>query len=275
MNTQAGSQEKLTLHLEGLPEDGGDVRLNIFADKLSALKTALHATDKFLHGFAEESVDFLVADLTHNSPAAISITAQTHGLHPTFPQEIFEYFSGLMGKLSQKTGVTTLVPNLRLLTSIKALVSGYGKKYSGMWFSGNAETLAIVNAETLTNIEQQLIKRHHSIGSVRGVIQRYNSEAKEKSFHLTTPLGQSIKCKFDESQREQASSAVEKNVIIHGFLTYWDGDYFPCEVNVRRIEIIEPDDSLQTLTGLIGSAKAITEGQLSNEFIKNIRNGWH
>lgn len=53
-------QENLTLHLDGLPVDGGNTRLNVFAEKLVALRTALQETDKFLHGFAQEPVDFLV-----------------------------------------------------------------------------------------------------------------------------------------------------------------------------------------------------------------------
>ena len=247
MDTKAVGQENLTLHLDGLPADGGNTRLNVFAEKLVALRTALQETDKFLHGFAQEPVDFLVTDLKHNSPAAIRVSAKLDEIHPTYPSEIFGFFSQIMEKFSKKMQIDTPSTNYRLLAALKALVSGYGKKYSGMWFSDQGETLAVVNSETLTNIEQQLIKRHHSIGSVKGVVQRYNSQSREKSFHLTTPLGQSVKCKFDDSQLEQASSAVEKNVIIYGFLTYWDGEFFPYEVNVQRIEIIEPDNSLQII----------------------------
>jgi len=273
MNTET-NHETLTLHLDGVKSDGGDVRLAVFAEKLSTLRVALQETDKFLYGIDTPTIDFLVTNLSHKSPAAVSIAAQPNGIIAEHQGRVFSHFSELLAKITSGAYVVASA-NHQLLTSLKDLISGYGKKYQQMWLSFKGETVAAVSDETLENLKQLLAKRYTSIGSIKGTIKKYNSQADKKTFHLSLFIGGQVKCFFEEDLLAKASAAVEKNVTIHGLLKYQEGDFFPYEVSVRDIEIMEPDASYQTLSGLIGTAKGITGGQSSEEFIKNIRNDWH
>jgi hypothetical protein len=62
---------------------------------------------------------------------------------------------------------------------------------------------------------------------------------------------------------------------VHGNLRYLEGEFFPSEVRVRSIDINNPDDQLESLTGLIGIVEPSVTEETSVDIIKNIRDGWH
>ena len=162
-----------------------------------------------------------------------------------------------------------------VLDCVKKLAIGVGKRYAGMWFSYAGEVVARVTPETIAHLDDLLAKQYTSFGAVKGRVEKYNSHSDSKNFHLYPAIGRRIKCVFSEDQIDATGEAVNKNVIVHGLLKYQAGDFSPYEVIVYRIERIEPDESLQSLSGLFGIAKGASGDQSSVDLIKNTRNEWH
>jgi hypothetical protein len=265
-------QESLTIHMDGIPSDGGDVRLSIFVSKLDDMRLALQETDKYLYGI--KTVEFLVSDLTHNSPAAVSIRMQPNDKILDHQEQIFSYFSSLIAAITSGT-YKTASSSYSLLSRLSKLADGVGERYSRMWLSYKKEIAAVITVETQENLKMLLAKQYNSIGTVKGRVEAYNSHGEEKVFYVYPFLGDRVKCVFDESQLAQASKAVEKNVTVHGNLRYLEGEFFPSEVRVRSIDINNPDDQLESLTGLIGIVEPSVTEETSVDIIKNIRDGWH
>lgn len=265
------TQTRLTLHMEGLPADSGDMRLPVFADKLAVLKSLLSEADRIAN--SGQTTDFLVTDLTHSSPAAITITEAPCGAS-YIPGRATSFLVDTVRHITaggnRPAGATYF-----MLEKVAELVDGLSKKMSRMWFSRDGEMVATVNKETQENVLSLLQGTVLSLGSVTGRIKRYNSGGKENSFHIFSMLGVKVKCIFDASHIPEASAAVEKNVTVYGELKYRKDEFFPFEVDVHRIEVNPSDSELPRLSDLAGAAPSATGGVDSPDFIRLIRNGWH
>lgn len=269
---EGANQESLTIHMDGIPSDDGEVRLSIFVSKLDDIRLALQETDKYLFGI--KTAEFLVSGLTRSSPAAVSIRMKPYDKIIEHQDQIFSYFSSLIAKItSGKYEVAS--HSYYLLSKLNKLADGVGEKYSRMWFSYKKEIAAVITVETQENLKMLLAQQYSSIGTVKGRVEAYNSHGEEKVFYVYPLVGDRVKCVFDDSQLTQASKAVEKNVIVHGTVRHLEGEFFPSEVRVQSIVINDPNDKLESLTGLIGIIEPSASEQTSVDIIKNIRDGWH
>lgn len=262
------SSQKLTLHMEGGESTGGDLRLNVFIDKLAAFRTALYETDRLLRN-ERKSMDFLVSNLTHNSPAAVTISGC--GAANSQIDEVFDYLSNLVSSLTAQADARYSSPTL--LEKILDLCNGYGDRFSRMWFSRAGETVAVVDRRTRDSILAILGRVTYASGSVKGTVERYNSHGGKKYFYLYPLIGERVKCLFDDEHRQDAAAAVDKNVMVSGRLYYRDGEFFPYQLYVETIEVNAQTGA--SLTGLIGSAPTATGEQSSTDFIRDIRDGWN
>lgn len=270
-STSASNQPTLTLHMEGLAEDSGDLKLGVFIDKLKLLKSALREADRILHGADVQSIDLLVADLTHNSPAAVTLRAA-----PVVPaksvNEVFQYFARTVGDLSSR-GRGLGNTSVYLLEKILELCNGYGDNFSRMWLSDGTNTLAGFDSITRESVVAALGRTIYSIGSVKGSVERYNGHGDRKYFYVYPLLGGRVKCLFDDELRRDAAAAVEHTVVVHGRLFYHEGQFFPYQIQVDNIEVT--GEASAKLASLIGSVPDATGDQSSVDFIKDNRNEWH
>lgn len=272
---EAAGQNALTLHLDGFPSDGGDVRLSVFADKMRDLRIALNEADRYLSSSDKPTVELLVADLDHSSPSAVTVRSQTiEGVASPYEQRLFEYFSELLSQISG-SAYRAVNASHGVLEKVRDLISGYGEKYSGMWLTKDGDTTAVVSAETLINLKDLLARQYTARGAVKGRVEKYNSHSDQKSFTIYPAIGGRVRCVFDEHMRKEASDAVEKNVIVRGVLKYQEGNFFPYEAFVESIEVLPPDSELQRLGDLFGAVKGATGDMTAVDFVKNNRNEWN
>jgi hypothetical protein len=211
MEQKDKNQKALTIHIDGTPSDGGDVRLSVFVGKLDNLRSALQETDKYLYGVNKNTVEFLVSDLTHKSPSAVSIKMQPSGDVMAHQEEIFNYLSSLIADITSGT-YRTASASYFLLTRLNDLVSGVGDKFSKMWLSYKDEVSAVISIETLENLRLLLAKQYISIGSIKGRMEIYHGHGKEKFFYVYPLIGDRVKCIFDDTKREQASVDTVKDM---------------------------------------------------------------
>jgi hypothetical protein len=267
-DTDENTSQTLTVHMEGIDSVGGDLRLNVFIDKLDAFRAALQETDRLIRD-ERKSMDFLVSNLSHNSPAAVTVAG--YGAADQQVNDVFDYLSNLVSSLTSQTATHYSSPTL--LEKILDLCNGYGDRFSRMWFSRSGKTVAVIDTRTRNSILAILGRVSYASGSVKGKVERYNSHGEKKYFYLYPLIGERVKCFFDEDHRQDAASAVEKDVTVYGRLCYRDGEFFPYQMYVETIEV---NSSLQaSLADLIGSAPNATGEQSSTDFIRDLRDGWN
>lgn len=275
MKTEHTKSEALTIHIDGALSDGGDVRLSIFVNKLDEFRAALQEADKYLYGLNKNTVEFLVSNLTHNSPAAVSIQMQPNGDPLAHQDQIFTYLSELIADITSGK-YRTASASYYLLTKLNELTNGIGDKFSKMWLSYRNEVAAVISIETQVNLRALLAKQYNSIGTIKGKMEIYHGHGKEKFFYVYPLIGERVKCIFSDSHTEVAAKAVEKNVTVVGTLKYLEGEFFPSEVFVQTIEINPPDEDLSSMSSLLGIVRENGDNtEISVDIIKSIRDGWH
>lgn len=264
----------LTLHIEGLPEDRGDVRLAVMVDKLDAFKSALIEAGKLASNADKSSVDFVITKLEHKSPAAITVDeVPMHDRVSATGRSIGIFLDAV--KAVTVASKKPIDASYALLECIHDITKGIGEKLTRVWFSVNDEVSAVVNDDTTRNLVELLRGKVQSYGSVKGVVERYNSHGQQKYFHIYPPIGGRVRCSFTEEHRQKASLAVDKNVIVRGLLKYRAGEFAPSEISVDSIEILPSDDQLPMLSALSGVAPNATGDQTSVDFVRKLRDDWH
>lgn len=111
-----------------------------------------------------------------------------------------------------------------------------------------------------------------SEGTVKGFVERLTTERGRHRFTLIHPVNETpIPCQFTEDMLEQVRLAVKRNVTVTGSMDYHADNPYPVLVDVKALEIHPPDDELPRLTDLRGLMTGGTNGQVSAEFVRALR----
>lgn len=265
---------KLVLKLEGVSEFEGDMKLGSFIEKLNALKSGLAETDNIMTGSDKQSVDYVVSDLSHNSPATIGISPFRLFEDAPDPRALITYFVDAFGMIREKKqrpiGATD-----RLLKAMRKLADGAGETYERMILSISGGRSVALDRESAAALDSLLPEKRHSYGTVKGVVKRYHGDGTRPYFSVFLPVnGHQVKCVFPQNLFEKAAGAVERNASIDGELTYYEGEAEPIEIKVHNIRVHKKDAELPTLSSLTGVAPNATGDMSAAEFIRSLRNGW-
>ncbi len=269
-----GSDNVLRLHMEGIDSLEGDVRLGTFIDKLSALKAALAETEHLISGEGSGTVDFLVSELTHSSPAMIGVRAHSVSENGVSPIEVLREFSTYLSALrAGKVEVTS--DRAKLVGHLRKLVAGLGDRFSRLWIDGAGLPAVALDQKVLDELEKALPLTRVEIGSVTGVVKRYSGVSKQMYFKVIPPIGGvEVKCVFGANLIHEAAAAVENTATIEGELHYYEDSFWPYEVRVASIDVHKKDAELPTLQSLKGIEPGATEGQSSIDYLRELRGGW-
>lgn len=263
----------MRLHMEGVEALGGDVRLGSFIEKLAALKAALAETAHLLEGKSGGLVDFLVSDLSHNSPAMVEVTAIAASPSANPAVVVDEFLAFVIG-VRDRT-VEALSSQAKLVGHLRKLAAGTGERIERLWIDSPSVSPIIFDATVARALDDALPDVRREIGSVKGVVKRYSGVGKQPYFKIVPPLGGvEIKCVFPPELLEQAAASVEHNATVEGELKSYEDDLWPHEVKVRAIEIHPADDALPSLSDLAGTAPRATGEQSVADFVRGLRNEW-
>lgn len=263
----------LRLHIEGVEELDGDVRLGAFIDKLAALKAALSETEHMVFPHRGHNVDFRVSELSHSSPAMVGLTPFSDSAEIA-PWAVVDAFTGFIGQVRQRrTGAVS--GNAKLVGHLRRLLSGVGEKFERLWIDGTNIPTISLDSEMARALDDALPDIRHEFGSVTGTVRMYSGVAKQPYFRIFPPLdGVEIKCVFSPNLLAEAAEAVERNASVEGQLKYYEGDLWPHEVKVRTIRVHPRNDDLPTLSDLAGAAPRATGELSAAEFVRGLRTGW-
>lgn len=260
------SNKCLTIHLEGVPADGGDVRIGVFSKKLDEFRLAFEEAQHVL-GDETPKDDLLVRNLTHNSPAAITLSSTGDFGNRAFLL-ILDVIKAVQSKQFSLAG-----NQINFFTKLRDFCKTNYIKLGSLKLSMGDENSLYITKELIDEFDALLMPIFTSLGSVKGIVQGYNSHSNEKYFYLYPQFGTKVKCLFEESMLDEASAVVEKSIIVHGMLKYRGGEFSPYEVSVSAIEINPANDDLPSLTEA-GVVESINSELNSVALVKEIRNGW-
>lgn len=232
----ANNKLRITLRLEGLPEEDGHVRLSDLLTELQALKETLDNVDRMVGQTSDTALYYRVVDLKHSSPATVVLEPRAKPKkkldrdavsirHHRFFQELdaIEHKKPVSEELDTKT-----------LLSFKRLVEGVGKTFYKASIS-NATSSIPLTEKLRQNVDVLIDKEYRSIGTITGKLEALNVHRNTNTFWIYPAVGpRKVLCKFRSSDREKVKRCIDMVVRVHG------RKYFRPNANVpHRIEVDE------------------------------------
>lgn len=271
---QLAEPRVLRLHMEGVDELGGDVRLGAFIDKLAAFKAALAETENLVSREGSPAVDFVVSELSHSSPAMVGVLPISLADHGQHANRVADSFVTFLGQVRNRTARVDS-DRARLVSHLRKLVAGVGERFERLWIDGPGFAPILLDDVVAKALDEALPDVRREFGAIKGVVKRYSGVGKQPYFKIVPPVGGvEIKCIFPLELLTQAAASVEHNATVEGELKSYEDDLWPHEVRVRHIEIHPLDSDLPTLSELAGSAPDSTGELSAAEFVRELRNEW-
>lgn len=263
----------LRLHIEGVDEHGGDVRLGAFIEKLAALKSALSETANIGNEGLGGKVDFFVTNLSHSSPAMVEVTAVSSDVQVSPAKVVNDFLNFIRGTRDRTVQADS--SNAKLVDPLRKLLAGVDERFDRIWLDAPDIEPIMLDASVAKALDDALPDVRREFGTVKGVVKRYSGVGKRPYFKIIPPIGGTeIKCVFPQELLEKAAASVEHSATVEGELKSYEGDLWPHEVAVRDIQIHASDDDLPTLAGLAGEAPEATGELSAAEFVRRLRNEW-
>lgn len=266
------TEHKIMLVVEGMDRDEGHVRFEVFVEQLQKLQSALAKADKIISG-GKRSSHFAIVGLSHSSPATVVLEARPNPECKDVRGEIFGKISGLIGAVERDEIPRDV--DYSLLEDIRALAAPIGNtlKFASLRIDSGAHDLT----KTIANrIDAHLAEQEECYTTVDGMLEKANVHAGANVFTIYPNVGpDKIICHLNQNLVEKAISALRHRVAVSGIARYRKYSPYPYQIGVEEIEIFGREDELPSFDDLKGIAPDATGETSSEEFIRNIRDGWH
>jgi hypothetical protein len=264
-------EDRITLVIEGLPEDSGRVRLNTFVSQVQKLSAALAKLDRDADD-GKPNTYFEIVELSYSSPIRVSLEPQAMAKHPYLGSVVVESLRQLSTALESGADLSKF--DAELLEDIRGLAKPVGKtvKAVALVFEGNTLDLT---PRIAANVESALAVDEECDGSVDGMLEQINIHLGANTFHIYPAIGpRKISCSFPPALYDDAVAAVGKRVEVNGLLRYRANTDFPHQIVARSIEIFPPESELPDWEDLRGRAPNATNGMKSEDFVRELRDAW-
>ena len=140
-------------------------------------------------------------------------------------------------------------------------------------------TLANLNrtqvATLYSRVDTALAVDEECEGSIEGMLEQINLHLGANTFHIYPDVGpRKVTCHFPTKLYDDAVSAVGRRVEVSGTLRYRARGEFPHQIAVTQIEVFPPVSELPDWDDLRGRAPDATGGLSTEEFVRELRDGW-
>ena len=261
---------RITLVLEGLPEEEGRIRLSTFVGELQNLSAAIGKLSREVKEGDKPAAVFDVAELSYNSPLRVVLAPKPSDQH--IAQLVLERFERVASAVT--TGTSLDAFDSELLEDIRALAKPVGSnvKYATLYINDNQ--FELTDAVT-QRVDVALAVDDECIGSIEGNLEQINIHHGANTFHIYPDVGpRKLSCYFPASLLDDAVFAVGRRVEVSGTMKYRRGATYPYAIAVSSIEPFPPDDELPTWEDLRGRAPDATGALSSEAFVRELRDAW-
>ena len=263
--------DRITLVIEGLPEDDGQVRLSTFMSALQNLNATITKLDREANAGQQATV-YRIAELSYRSPVRVVIEPQPLPNKPYVGAAVIQSLERMTQALANGDDLSGL--DADLLEDIRALARPVGRsiKSAALIFGGSTFDLT---PAVSSKVERALAIDEECEGSIEGMLEQINVHLGANVFHIYPEVGpKKVACRFPARLHDEAIAAVGRRVEVVGTLHFRIGAAFPHQVSVAQIEPYPPDSDLPDWDDLRGRAPGCT-GVLSSEaFVRELRDGW-
>ena len=263
--------DRITLIIEGLPEDQGQVRLGAFMNQLQNLNATITKLDRDANEGKQATI-YKIAELSYNSPIRVVLEPNALPKHPYLGHAIIESLGRVTDALEKGSDLSGL--DADLLEDIRGLARPVGKSVANVTLLFNDHRFDLT-PKVVTKVEHALQIEEECEGVIEGRLEQINLHDGANIFHIYPNVGpRKVTCHFAPDLVDDAVSAVGRMVEVQGTLKYRSGANFPHQVKVASIQAFPPEFELPDWDDLRGMAPDAT-GELSSEaFIRELRDGW-
>ncbi len=264
--------DRITMVIEGLPEDDGRVRLAVFMAQLQNLNATLNRLDREANE-GKAATYFEIAELSYSSPIRVVLEAKRARGQPSFSGAVVQSLGRITAALTaEETDLSKL--DTDLLDDIRKISRPVGKqvKAAALLFNG----LTFDLTERLTaRLDSALAVDEECQGTLDGMLEQINIHSGANTFVIFPAIGpQRVTCRFPSRLYDDAVAAVGRRVEVSGTLKYRTGASFPHQIAVNGIDPWPAEFELGNWDDLRGFAPDAT-GDLSSEaFVRGLRDAW-
>ena len=263
--------DRITLIIEGLPEDDGQVRLGAFMSQLQNLSATITKLDREANE-GKQATYYRISELSYKSPVRVVLEPQALPKHPYVGHAIIESLLHVTHALENGSDLSGL--DADLLEDIRGLARPVGKSVANVTLLFNDHRFDITE-KVATKVDQALAVDEECEGGIEGMLEQINLHHGANVFYIYPEIGpRKLTCHFPSKLYDDAVSAVGRRVEVFGTLRYRSGATFPHQVAVRAIEPFPPETELPDWDDLRGRAPDATGGLSSEAFIRELRDGW-
>lgn len=266
------TSDRITMVIEGLPEDEGRVRFATFMTQLQNLNATLNRLDREAND-GKATVYFEIAELSYNSPIKIVLEGRRARGRALTDGAVIHSLGRVTAALkSDEADLSQL--DADLLEDIRKIARPVGRQVKSAALLFNGSTFDLTEGLT-SRLDKALAVAEECEGSLDGMLEQINVHSGANLFHIFPAIGPArVACHFPGRLYDDAVAAVGKRVEISGTLKYRAGAVFPHQIAVTAIDIWPPEYELPDWDDLRGRAPDAT-GDLSSEaFIRDLRDGW-
>lgn len=263
--------DRITLVIEGLPEDDGRVRLSAFMSQLQNLSATINKLDREANA-GKSATYFQIAELSYNSPVRVVIEPHAIARQSYMGHLVLENLGKIADALVSDSDLHSI--DYDILEDIRGLARPVGKQVKSATLIFNAHTLELTETVAL-RIDKALAVEDECDGAIEGMLEQINIHQGANTFHIFPNVGpRKVTCHFPSRLYDDAVAAVGRRVEVGGLLRFRSGASFPHQIAVTQIDAFPPESELPDWDDVRGRAPNAT-GELSSEaFVRELRDGW-
>lgn len=263
--------DRITLIIEGLPEDDGRVRFNTFMSQLQNLSATINRLDRDVSGGKSASI-FRIAELSYSSPIRVVLEPDALPKRAYMGHLILESLGRVTTAIETGDRLTDI--DADLLEDIRALARPVGKQVAATTLVFNGHQLDL-SAKVTKRLDDALAVDEECEGTLEGSLDQINIHQGANTFHIYPDIGpKKVTCHFPARLYDDAVSAVGRRVEVSGTLRYRAGATYPHQVAVTGIDVFPPESELPDWDDLRGRAPNATDGLSSEAFVRELRDAW-
>ena len=264
------NENRITLVIEGLPEDDGRVRFAAFLNQLNTLNATISRLDREANGKAGNY--FQIAELSYASPVRVSIEPQAlPGRTPT-GHLVIEGLTRIADAFENEDDILDF--DAELLEDFRSLALPVGTKVRAATILFNDHRIDL-SPQIASRVDAALAVDEECEGGVEGMLEQINLHGGANIFSIYPEIGpKKLACHFPARLYDDAVAAVGRKVHVKGTLTYRARKDHPHLIQVSEIDVYEPESLLPDWEDLRGRAPDLTGGFSSEDFVRELRNAW-
>jgi hypothetical protein len=260
---------RLKIRLKGAVNDQEHVRLNELIGQLQTIYVALNRTDHIISKKEHPSVVYRVVDLSHSSPATITLEATPIDPQIDYSDLIVDKFISGLQTITQRSEPPADFDR-ETLEAYKGITSMLRRHMTEIEISADGVELPITR-DLEHKIDHIIGPDILSEGSMTGDLETVNVHNKN-TFYIYPVIGpKKVLCNFSPDMFDKVKIALKQYVTVTGVLRYKAREPYPYAIDVKELEMSPPEEQLPTIWDLRGIAPAATGGLDSVAFIRTLR----